>query len=515
MRRTSSRAAALTVAVVMALGACADSGSNGTTSTGADTTAAAPTTTTTPAAAEPATLRMAVTGGWGDVVEPLRASLVDGDPKIEIDAEWYEAHDGVDIEREIVAAVVSGELDIGYVGTRVLGDLGAPDFNALTAPFLVDSYAVQQAVLDSDIPGRMLAGLDDLGVTGLTVGAGRLRRPLAVGGPLLDAGDYGGITFQTYRSALNAATITALGATHTDVYGDERDEGLIEGTIDAVENSLPWALNVGLTPYVTLNAALWPGTGVLLANPASLAALSGEQRARLDAAVADSFATAADIAAADADLLAEMCSFGSRFAEASDTDRAALRAAVEPVYDELEADAATAAYLAEIEEMAEGAAPDGFAIPDGCTGPAPGPDDEVALGTDDPAVLNGTFTFEWTVDELHQIEWMTEDMAVDNAAVLELTFEDGRYDMVWTTGADPGASCPGRYGVTGDRLVMVATSDITEWDCGGDSLGLRVVDATWELAGDTLTLSEFTLPDEPDVSWFNATYMAKPMTRIG
>ena len=79
--------------------------------------------------------------------------------------------------------------------------------------------------------------------------------------------------FHTWRSASNAATVAALGATHTDVYGPERDDGLVDGTIDGTENSLDWMLSNGRAPYATLNVALWPATGVLIANPATLAEL--------------------------------------------------------------------------------------------------------------------------------------------------------------------------------------------------------------------------------------------------
>ena len=79
---------------------------------------------------------------------------------------------------------------------------------------------------------------------------------------------------------------------------------------------------------------------------------------------------------------------------------------------------------------------------------------------------------------------------------------------------DPTATCPGTYTVTGDRLVMVASNDISQWDCGGDSLGAVLVDAHWQLTGDTLVLSDFVLADQPDVTWFNAVYLSKPLQRV-
>ena len=198
--------------------------------------------------ADATALRLVVPPGWEWRVEPLinaLASSTDEAPQIEIDFEWQDAHAGVDVERDIVEAVASGELDLGFVGTRAISELGAPSFDALTAPMLVDSYPLQQAIMDSDIPDRLLVSLDDIGVTGLDVAAGPLRRPLGVSGPFLNPGDFAGTTFHTCRSASNAATVAALGATHTDVWGSERDDGLVDGTIDGTENSIDWMLSNG------------------------------------------------------------------------------------------------------------------------------------------------------------------------------------------------------------------------------------------------------------------------------
>jgi hypothetical protein len=42
---------------------------------------------------------------------------------------------------------------------------------------LIDSYALEQAVVASEIPGQMLQGLNKVGVRGLGVHADGLRQP--------------------------------------------------------------------------------------------------------------------------------------------------------------------------------------------------------------------------------------------------------------------------------------------------------------------------------------------------
>src|SRR5687768_11701218 len=87
-------------------------------------------------------LRMAAVPGWEGIVEPVLAAIAadtGGDVGIELDWEWQDAHAAADVEEQIVSAVAAGDLDFGFVGTRAFADLDVHAFDALTAPFLVDS----------------------------------------------------------------------------------------------------------------------------------------------------------------------------------------------------------------------------------------------------------------------------------------------------------------------------------------------------------------------------------------
>jgi TRAP-type transport system periplasmic protein len=150
-----------------------------------------------------------------------------------------------DAEQQVVRATAHGDVDLGWTGTRVFDTLGVTSLQALTAPLLVDSYALQQIVINSDMPGRMLNGLDQVGVTGLAVLAGGLRRPIAVKGPLLGPPDWKGLTIQTFRSNSQAETIRALGATPTDVGPADRDTGLAAGQIHGFETACSSTTSTG------------------------------------------------------------------------------------------------------------------------------------------------------------------------------------------------------------------------------------------------------------------------------
>src|SRR5262249_55630437 len=82
-----------------------------------------------------------------------------------------------DAEARLVGAVGAGTVDVGGAGSRVFDTVGIRSWQALSAPMLIDSYPLENAVLRSGMPGRMLAGLPKIGVAGVGVLGERLRLP--------------------------------------------------------------------------------------------------------------------------------------------------------------------------------------------------------------------------------------------------------------------------------------------------------------------------------------------------
>lgn len=178
---------------------------------------------------------------------------------------------------------------------------------------------------------------------------------------------------------MQADTVTALGATPADIVEnivEERDAGLADGSIDGMENSLlTYAIRPQFNPapYVTANVKLWPETTVLLVNPDRLTELTDTQAAWLQEAAADAAARSTGLHDVDADMLTDACQRGSRFADASDADLAALDDALAPVYAALEEDPQTQELIEQIHDLKESVSPETLDIPDGCTGEAPAP----------------------------------------------------------------------------------------------------------------------------------------------
>ena len=359
---------------------------------------------------EPLVLRLANTNGQldftpavVDFVERVE-ELSGGDLRIEAVNEWGDFSS--DAEQQVVKDVAAGEIDMGWVGTRVFDTLDVRSFQALTAPMLVDSYAVENAVIESGIVEQMMQALDDLGVAGLGVLPDGLRKPIGVTGPILSPADWQGISFGTLNSNGQAEAIRALGATPAQVFGTEREKRLQNGTIHGFETSI-WIHQhnpelAHLAPYVTSNVTLWPQMNVLLANPARLKALTAEQREWLEDAARDAAARSAALSETDARAVANSCAAGVRFAEASDADLAALKSAFAPVYANLQKHPGTKVFIERIQTLKRSTQPEPrLAIPPDCTGRAP---EQTAggMGTA-PAHLNGTYRYLLTQEDADKV----------------------------------------------------------------------------------------------------------------
>ncbi len=143
---------------------------------------------------------------------------------------------------------------------------GVTTFDALMAPFLVDSYALQQAVLESDLERDMLAGLDGTGLVGLGVLPGPLRRVAMAEGGFRASGDLRGKLVGIGDSKIAAMTFEALGATTKTL-----PSGAVLGGEDAVEQQLGSVVGNRYhkdLPHVTVDLALWPRPVILFANKA-------------------------------------------------------------------------------------------------------------------------------------------------------------------------------------------------------------------------------------------------------
>jgi TRAP-type C4-dicarboxylate transport system substrate-binding protein len=438
--KSRSPLAALVLAVIAALAAaaCSGSGSGGEDKAGGS--------------GEPVVLRLANTNGQIDFTPAVDdfvrrvEELSGGNLRIEVVDDWGDG--ASDAEQQVVRDVSTGEVDLGWAGTRVFDTLGVTSFQALTAPMLIDSYALEDAVIESGITDQMMQRLDRVGVVGLGVLPDGLRKPIGVTGPIFGPEDWRGMTFGTLRSNVQAEAIRALGARPAQVNRTEREKGLESGTIQGFETSI-WIHEhnpalAHLAPYVTSNVTLWPQMDVLLANPARLEALTAEQRGWLEEAARDAVRSAS-LADIDANTLVDSCGGGARFAEASAANLAALEAAFAPIYAKIQQHPETKAFIERIRTLKQSTPPDPeLAIPSDCTGPAP----KQAGGSTGtaPAYLNGTYRYTLTKEDARRAgELDLSEYPRTNTWILK----NGHFEV---TGEEGGFT--GSYSVDGNRITF-------------------------------------------------------------
>jgi TRAP-type transport system periplasmic protein len=452
-------------------------------------------------AGEPVILRMADTGSsltsnlsYVPAVEAFVRRVTElSAGHLRIDLADTPGDSAPDAEQQVVRDVAAGKADVAGVGARAFDTLDVTSFQALQAPMLIDSYALQDAVIKSAIPSQMLDGLKTLGLSGLGMVGGGMLKPIAKR-PLVSLADWHGITFEAYRSQVGADAIRALGATPTDTLAGLND-GLDDGSIQGYARSLlTYQLNGNedRAPFVTANVSLWPNMIVLLANPASLARLTDEQRGWLHQAAADAAAGSRNLVDRDDQILTAVCGLGAHAANASDADLAALRQAFDPVYAGLEQDPQTKSFIEQIETLKQSlpvSAP--LSIPAGCSASAP----SIAPSVAPP---NDPLAGRWTTAKLTESEMVRAFVAAGGAEkdghaafagaakhyeVITMLFEsgyfvqlesdDGKQNFVGATAhydvADDGTltlkddagPCVGtfRYDLSGDTLRLHAVSD--------------------------------------------------------
>ncbi len=256
----------------------------------------------------------------------------------------------------VVDSVRSGAFQMAVVPARAWSAVGVNTLKALQAPFLIESDAHAAALVDDAAISRdALAGLDAVGVTGLTLFPESLRHFFSFGAPILAPADVKGHQVRAISSPDTTALIEALGGTAVDPDGDSYRQGVEDGTIVAADSG--FSIAQGTTPRsatATGNLVLYAKIITLVVNSAFWRGLDDAQRDVIARAATATRAWAVANQPSDAAAAASYCTVGGTVVL---TDRAsidAFRAAEAPVYATLEADPTTRQLIGAIRGLAAG-----------------------------------------------------------------------------------------------------------------------------------------------------------------
>jgi TRAP-type transport system periplasmic protein len=368
--------------------------------------------------------------------------LSGGAMRIDIESRWRQHQVG--FETGLIGDVQAGKADLGAAGAEAWALAGVNGFRALAAPLLIDTYALQARVLRSPIIGQMLGGLSAAGVAWIGVLPGPLRKPLGITRPLLRPSDYAGLTIGTQQSPVADATMRALAARPV-WFGSEAP---ITG-LGGIEQQISQIQDTGYDragKYLTANVSWWPRPLVLFANGKTWAALTPAQRAILRQAVTADLAAETQVVRDNEQTdTAILCRRGVRFLTATPADLAALRRAVQPVYQQLERDPKTRGYIQQIEAMGKGISPQ----------PAPGCTHIPQLaGTAGP--LDGVWQFTSTPADLRAIGTPQGDIVPENYGTYTIVIDRGRFAFT----QEDARACTWGYGtftVHGNQFEQLFT----------------------------------------------------------
>ena len=157
-----------------------------------------------------------------------------------------------------------GRADLAFTGSRAWDEFGAKRLRALDAPLLIDNYRLEERVLSSKITDPMLDELHPLGLVGIGILPGPIRRPFGVSHRLAAPGDFTGTTIGTHQSRVADATMRALGATPRRMPPDETGASGVDGFERQAFGIQGDRLDVKGS-HLTTNVALWPRALVLFA----------------------------------------------------------------------------------------------------------------------------------------------------------------------------------------------------------------------------------------------------------
>lgn len=268
--------------------------------------------------------------------------------------------------------VRDGAVQMASVSTAVWGTQGVNSFDALQAMGLITRYDLEREVITGPIGEEMLKGTEAIGLKGLAIHEGGLRKPLGAKVALTSPATFKGKTIRTPESPVLETGIRALGADPTSIPVGDIYSAMRDGTVDGMEANLGLVQTYKLyevAKFVTMNVNLWPFPTVLVMNQAEFDRLSADQQEIITEAAEGIPGFSIDILTAPSDLPKTLCDEGIKFAIATDQELAEFKKASDATIAELSKDETTKGFIEQIQALAEGLGdpPAAAPLPEGCT----------------------------------------------------------------------------------------------------------------------------------------------------
>lgn len=312
-------------------------------------------TTAPPTSDAPLVLTLATDDSPGEISADQISAFADhvaelSNEAIEVSPDWNSNKDiAHDWDQAAARLVIDGSHDLGLIPSRAWDTLGVTSLQALSTPMLISDRSLEVAVItDHRISSDLLKGLDDVGITGLSLYPEELRRPFGFREALVEPDQFVGVTVRVPTSAASALLYEALGGTAVD---DEPDPSAQVG-LDSDFDHAPHSIATG-------NLVWYPKVNVLVANSEAWKALTDSQRDILQQAAAAAQQDAIHYLPDETTAARGWCSrTGGTITAATADQLAAFEAATMPVRNRLATDSATKALIHAIQALKDTTRPD-------------------------------------------------------------------------------------------------------------------------------------------------------------
>jgi TRAP-type C4-dicarboxylate transport system substrate-binding protein len=270
--------------------------------------------------------------------------------------------------------VKGNTVNMGSVSASIWDTEGVTSFNALQMPFLITSYALEKKVLDSSMQAQMLAGTQTLGLHGLAIHEGGLRKPLSNGACITTLQGFSGTKMRVAPGALLTDSIRGLGAVPTPLALSDVYLALKNGLVTAMEANYGLAYTnkyYEVSKCITGNVNLWPFPTVLSINNTSWKGLTSQEQGWINSAAAKLSDESLVIVSNPASpLVKNLCAAGLKIGKASASALTDMRNAENGVYAKYTASQPTGGFVSQIEAMKATVTPPTPApLPAGCAAP--------------------------------------------------------------------------------------------------------------------------------------------------
>jgi len=277
-----------------------------------------------------------------------------GEVRIRFINKWT-ADDDRHEETTVTRDIIGGKAELGWVGARVLGSVGARAFDCLQAPLLFRTYRDQQLLWQSGVPDALLGRLEQIGLIGLALLPGEMRKPFGFSRRFVEPADFESCVIRTHESTVGEATFRALGA--RPILLSAAELPLARQQCDGMDLHPAAVSGWDYRGYLTVNVNLWPRLTAIVANRRAFDALESDTQQLLSSVARQTTAHALTCLSGQEQRYQRACNEAVVAVTAPADGCAALRQQLEPIYQRLRDDPDTGAFLGKLERLLASEAP--------------------------------------------------------------------------------------------------------------------------------------------------------------